>query len=312
MKNGGLTKMSAHRFLLYPKPTVEGSLDGFRLLDARVGGHVVGNPDVASDDRVVADGDTAEDGGIGIDRDVILDDGVTRHVENITVLIIFETLSTEGNALIEGDVIANDTRLANDDASAVVDGEIFANLCTRMDVDTRLRMCLLGDDTWDDGHFQFMQFVGYAIVRHGVDDGIAEDDLTVVGCGRVVVEHGLNVGIEQAFDFRQCVDELQCQPFSFFVNLLLGLDGLAVLTKLQSVGYLLAEQTGEFLHVYTDVVRAYILVGLAFVEIVWEDDILHETDYLPDLFDRGQGRIDSGHHAHLLLGHLGQQSDIFQ
>ena len=152
MKNGGLTKMSAHRFLLYPKPTVEGSLDGFRLLDARVGGHVVGNPDVASDDRVVADGDTAEDGGIGIDRDVILDDGVTRHVENITVLIIFETLSTEGNALIEGDVIANDTRLANDDASAVVDGEIFANLGTRMDVDTRFGMGLLSDDAGDDGY----------------------------------------------------------------------------------------------------------------------------------------------------------------
>jgi hypothetical protein len=132
-----------------------------------------------------------------------------------------------------------------------------------------------------------MQFVGYAIVRHGVDDGIAEDDLTVVGCGRVVVEHGLNVGIEQTFDFRQCVDELQCQPFSFFVNLLLGLDGLAIFAKLESVGYLLAEQTGEFLHVYTDVVRAYVLVGLALVEIVWEDDILHETDYLPDLFDGG-------------------------
>ena len=236
---------------------------------------------------MVADGDTAEDGGVGIYRDIILDDGVTRHVENIAVLIVLETFCTKGNALIECDVIANDTRLSNDDASAMVDGEIFANLCTRMDVDARLGMGLLSDDTWNNGHFQFMQLVGNAVVCHRVDDGIAEDDLTIVGCGRVVVEHRLNVGIEQAFDFRQCVNEFQCQPFSFFVNLLLGLDGLAIFAKLESVCYLLAEQTGEFLHVYTDVVRAYVLVGLAFVEIVWEDDILHETDYLPDLFDGG-------------------------
>ena len=55
-----------------------------------------------------------------------------------------------------------------------------------------------------------MQFVGNAIVRHCAGHGIAEDNLTIVDGSRVVVEHGLHVGIEQPFDFRQRIDKLQC------------------------------------------------------------------------------------------------------
>ena len=50
---------------------------GLRLLDAGVGGYIVGHPDVATDDGVVTDGDTAKDAGITVDGDIILDDGMT-------------------------------------------------------------------------------------------------------------------------------------------------------------------------------------------------------------------------------------------
>ena len=67
-------------WLLYTEATFEGTLHGFRLLDARVGHDIMGDPDVAADDAVMANGDATQDGGIGIDGDVVLDDGVTGYV----------------------------------------------------------------------------------------------------------------------------------------------------------------------------------------------------------------------------------------
>ena len=120
------------------------------MLDARVGRYVVGDPDVATDDGVVANGDATKDGGIGIDGDIVFDNRVARYVEHVAVLVVLEALGTQGDTLIDGDVFANDAGFANDDTRAVVDGEIFANLGTRMDVDTRFGVSLLSDDAGDD------------------------------------------------------------------------------------------------------------------------------------------------------------------
>ena len=144
---------------------------------------------------MVADGDATKDGGIGIDGDMILDDGVTGNVEHVAVFIVAEALGTEGDTLIEGDVVANDGGLANDDASAVVDGEILAYLGARMDVDAGARVGLLGDDAGYDGHLHLMEQMGQTVVGHGVHDGIAVDDLALVGGGRVAEEHCLDIGI---------------------------------------------------------------------------------------------------------------------
>ena len=65
-----------------------------------MGRHVVGDPDVASNDGMVADGDAAENGGVGVDGDVILDNRVARHVEHVAVLVVLETLGAEGNTLV--------------------------------------------------------------------------------------------------------------------------------------------------------------------------------------------------------------------
>ena len=56
-----------------------------------------------------------------------------------------------------------------------------------------------------------MQGVGNAVVGHSVQHRVAEDDLAVGLCGRVVVKHRLHVGVEQALDLRQLVDETQSQ-----------------------------------------------------------------------------------------------------
>ena len=169
----------------------------------------MGHPDVASDDGMVANGDAPEDRGIGVDGDVVFDDWVARHIEDVALLVILETLGTEGDTLIERDVGTNDTGLANDDTRTMVDGEVFAYLSSWMNVDTRLGVSQLCDDTRDDGHLQLMQLMGDAIVGHRVDHGVAEDNLAIVRCSRIVVEHGLHISIEHSLDLRQCIDKLK-------------------------------------------------------------------------------------------------------
>ena len=112
----------------------------------------MGQPDVTTDGGMVADGDTTQDGSVGIDGDVVLNHWVTGYVEDVAVFVVLKALGTEGDSLIEGDVVPDDAGLADDDACTVVDGEIFANLGTRMDVDAGLGVDQLGDDAWNDGH----------------------------------------------------------------------------------------------------------------------------------------------------------------
>ena len=198
-------------------------------------------------------------------------------------------------------MVADDRRLSDHHARTVVYREVLANLCPRMNVDTRLRVRQFGDDPRDHGHLQLVQLVGHAVVRHRVHHGVAEDHLTVVRRRRVVVEHRLHVGIEQPLDLGQCVEERHGQPLRLVIHLRLRTGLVTVLAELQSVGYLLREQRQQFLHVYADVIRAYHLVGLALLEVVREDDALHQCHNLLHHLHRGQRRLGGGHHAHLLL-----------
>ena len=88
---------------------------------------------------------------------MVLDDGVSRDVEHITLLVVLEALGTERHTLIERHVVADDARLADDDTRAVVDGEVLAYLRPGVDVDAGLRVGLLGDDAGDDRHLHLVQ-----------------------------------------------------------------------------------------------------------------------------------------------------------
>ena len=109
-----------------------------RLLDAGVGGHIVSHPDVAADNRVVADGNAPKDTRVTVDGDIILDDGMTGYVEHIAIAVFFKALGTQRHTLIERHVTADDTGLANNNASTMINGKVFANLSTRMNVDASL------------------------------------------------------------------------------------------------------------------------------------------------------------------------------
>ena len=105
-------------------------------------------------------------------------------------------------------MIANDASLTDNYTRTVVDGEVLPYLGTRMDVDTRIGMCLLSDDTRYNRDTHLMKYMSEAIVNHGMNDWIGKDDLTMRGGCRIIVEDSLDVGVEQMFDERQLSDQL--------------------------------------------------------------------------------------------------------
>ena len=110
-----------------------------------------------------------------------------------------------------------------------------------MDVDTRLGVRQFCNNARYHRHFQLVKLVGDAVVRHSLHYGITEYHLAIVQCCGVVVEHCLNVCIEQAFYLWQGVDKLQRQFVRQFIHLFLRSEFMAVLTKLHAVGYLLCQ-----------------------------------------------------------------------
>ena len=78
----------SHPGSLDTRPVREDHLLRLSLEDAGVGGDGTGEPDVAADDRVLADGDAAEDGGIGIHRHAVFQDRVTGNVPRQAVGIV--------------------------------------------------------------------------------------------------------------------------------------------------------------------------------------------------------------------------------
>src|SRR3712207_3995874 len=100
------------------QPVGKGNVYLLALHNLRVGRHAMGEPDVTAYDGAVANGDAPEQGRVGVDGNIVFDDGVARHrllgvVRGVGVGILrLKILRPEGNALVEGNVVANDARLA--------------------------------------------------------------------------------------------------------------------------------------------------------------------------------------------------------
>src|SRR6266568_292502 len=129
-----------------PAAVLEARLAHLRLGHAAAGRHPVGEPDVAADGGALPDGDAAEDGRARVDDHVVLDDGVpVDALDGRALLVLGEALRAQRHALVEPDVGADDGRLADHDARAVVDEEALVDACARVDVDPGQRVRVLGD-----------------------------------------------------------------------------------------------------------------------------------------------------------------------
>ena len=232
---------------------------------------------------------------------MVLQYRVTGYVQHITILIVLKALGTKRNTLIKRNVVANNSGLANNHTCTVVDGKILTNLSTWVNIDTRLRMCQLCDDTRYDGHVKLVKFVSHTIVSHGVHRRITENNLTIIGRSRVVIEHRLYVGIKQAFDLWQCIDKCQSLLLGLAIYLILGAFALTMLTELKSVRYLLGKQLNQLLHSHTNMVCTYSLIGLPLLEIVGEDNVLYQSYDALNHINRWQRSYCGWHHAYLFF-----------
>ena len=74
-----------------------------------------------------------------------------------------------------------------------------------MNVDARLAVSHLGNDSWNEGNSQHQQFVRYAIVGESAYHGVATDNLAIGIGGRVAIVGCLHVGGQ---DIPQCGEPL--------------------------------------------------------------------------------------------------------
>ncbi len=117
-------------------------------------------------DGAAADRDAAEDRRAGVDHDVVFDDRMARLAfDERARFIDREPLRAKRDRLIDPHAFADDGRLADDDAGAVIDEEAAADLRARMNVDAGLRMRELRDDARNDGRTEQMQRVRDAVMR---------------------------------------------------------------------------------------------------------------------------------------------------
>ena len=71
-----------------------------------------------------------------------------------------------------------------------------------MNVDTGFAMGHFGDDTRNERHTEYQQFVCYAVIADSAYGRIATDNLAKRMCGRVAVVSGFNIRSQYATQFR--------------------------------------------------------------------------------------------------------------
>ena len=68
-------------------------------------------------------------------------------------------------------------RLANDDAGTVVNEEVIADRCTRVNINSRFLMSPFGHHSWNEGNVHFVQFVSQPINCDCLKSRITEDEI---------------------------------------------------------------------------------------------------------------------------------------
>ena len=68
---------------------------------------------------------------------------------DFAVLVLLEAARAKCNAVIQFHSRPDFARFANDNSSAVIDEEMRANLCARVNIDPGSTMCPLRHDAWN-------------------------------------------------------------------------------------------------------------------------------------------------------------------
>ncbi len=168
----------------------------------------MGDEHVGADDAIPPDHRfAAQDGGAGVDGHVVLDGGVALFAPQ--ALAAPGGQGTQGHALVELDVVADDRGLAHHNAGAVVDEEILADGCPGVDINAGDAVGMLRHHARQHGHPQGIQHMRHAVNRNGEQAGVAEHDFIGAVGGGVAVVEGLHVRLAHRADFGDFPEKLQ-------------------------------------------------------------------------------------------------------
>ena len=241
----------------------------------------MGKPDISADYRIVSDGDATQDRGIGINRYIVFDNGMSGNIHRQSFFVEGEILGAERYALVKADVIADDGCLAHNNASPVVDTEIFADLRAGMDVDARAGMRHFRNDAWEDRYAKLEECMSRPLVEHGVYGGITEDDFTDTFGRRVAIEDGFDIGRKQVFDMRKLVYEFHGDALGILFCLPI------IILKNHTPKYLFVEQIVELFQINPRIITDRIRLRLLFrAKEAREKDLSQEFHDIPDLWHR--------------------------
>ena len=179
---------------------------------------------------------------------------------------------TQGDPLIQLHMIADHGGLADDHTGAVVDEEVFTDLCTGIDVDAGAAVGVFGHDAGDVGHVLQIQLVGHPVDVDGVEARVAEDDFLPAFGGGVALKAGLHIlqkGLLQS-------GQLFKKRGAHLVGPGLGVQLAAVLAALiqKSSGQQRAQVVVQTVQPVAGVVVAKIAQAAAGAVIAGEDDLL--------------------------------------
>lgn len=140
-------------------------------------------------------GVSAEDGRVGVDHHMVFNSGVSFNIPKILpAFILGETERAEGDTLINLDVIPHDAGLANDDSGSMIDKQVAAERCLRMDVDPVKAVRPLGNHPGQKVGAGIPNFMGQPVDHEGMEARIADHDLVGALASRISVDGGLDIG----------------------------------------------------------------------------------------------------------------------
>ena len=144
----------------------------------------------------------------GVNHHFVLDDRMPRATfDQGAILANLEALGAQGDSLIEPRAPADDRRLADDDTGPVIDEKPFADLGARMNIDAGLGVSDLGDDPRKRRDAQSVELMREAMANDRRHARIAKHNLIVAFGGRIALEGGADVGVEQCADLGQFQNE---------------------------------------------------------------------------------------------------------
>lgn len=261
------------------------------LKDPGAGCDVSGEPDVTADDGALTDGDAPEDGRAGVDNDVVFDNGVAGDAFNEDAFFVFgEAFCTEGNALIEADVVSDDAGFTDDGTGTVVDKEVLADGGTGVNIDTCDGVGHFCNDSGNQFYAKVLELVSNAIIGHSGNAWVAENGFTGTDGSGVAFEGGHNVSHEQATKFWEGIDEASTDVLGFLFT------GITVhvierTEKTVSSVDLLGKKSVNFVQVGADVIAHGSGFDFGVAEIAGKEDSAESADNLGQGLDRRHGGV---------------------